>query len=535
MILRKPYAFLVKHFKFIHVLLTLVLAFLFYRTMVILNFLNEYIASSQTSVIDNLTNTIFSIWMFFLPFLIIVLSIIIISLMAVKKKPIVLYIFNIILAIAILILYNISYSVFAQMEAIILEARTIRLLRDFIAMLEIFQLISMIMALIRATGFDIKKFNFNKDLVELEIEETDNEEFEINLEVDTNEVQRKVNRIRRFAKYIYYENKFLIDVGILVGISTICFAIYMSIGIYDREVEENTMFSTTSFHLGITKSYMTNKDYKGNFLLDDEILVVLELTVRSKGKPKKFDTAMATLKVGNRNFYHNEKYKENIMDLGHTYLDSLISSSFEKHLLVFKIPKEFEDEKMTFIYTDRIDYVNNGVNSKYIRLKIEPIKIDTNVKQKTLDLGSELNFKNSVFEETKMSIKSAQIEASFRENYQFCASVKECYTSAEFINPNYNSNDEKAILKINGTLEIDDDVVLDRIYTLYHLIYYFSTLKYEKDGKIITQSVTMNRVRPSKFNPQDIYYIEVAEDTMNADKIWLHFHVRNKEYDYQIK
>ena len=80
MILRKPYAFLVKHFKLIHILLTLVIAFLVYRTNIILNFLNEYIASNQTSPIDNLTNTMFNIWMFIFPFIVIVLSLVIISL-----------------------------------------------------------------------------------------------------------------------------------------------------------------------------------------------------------------------------------------------------------------------------------------------------------------------------------------------------------------------------------------------------------------------------------------------------------------------
>ena len=45
----------------------------------------------------------------------------------------------------------------------------------------------------------------------------------------------------------------------------------------------------------------------------------------------------------------------------------------------------------------------------------------------------------------------------------------------------------------------------------------------------------MNQVKPSKFNYDDIYYIEVSADTIDADKVWLDFHIRNKEYMYQIK
>lgn len=535
MILRKPYAFLIKHFKLIHVALTLVIAFLAYRTNLILNFLNQYISSNQTSPVDDITNTVFNIWMFVFPFLIIILSLIIISLMYEKKKPIFLYIFNIVLAIAILVLYNLSYSLLAEMETILLETRSVRLFRDFITILELFQAASLITAVIRATGFDIKKFNFGQDLEELNISEADNEEFEVNLEVDTNEVHRKFNRFKRFAKYTYYEHKFIFDVGLLIGISTICFIVYMNIGIYDRDVEQNTIFSTTSFNLGITNSYITTEDYKGKDITKDEALVVLEINIKSKGMARVLDVATVNLQIGKQKFYHVPNYKDDLMDFGHTYQDSLIPASFEKHLLVFKIPKSLKDKKMIFTYTDKIDYINEGINSKYIRVKINPNKVDEKNKKMDSSIGNELIFKDSIFKNTRLTIQSVEIKKEFRETYNFCVTSKECYPSAEFIHPNYNSNDEKAILKLKGTLEIDNNLSLERIYSLYHFIYYFSTLKYEKNGEIITQKVTMNQVKPAKFTADNTYYIEVTADTVNADKIWLDFHVRNREYLYQIK
>ncbi|MCI9233257.1 MAG: hypothetical protein HFH08_01515 [Bacilli bacterium] len=536
MILRKPYAFLVKHFKLIHVLLTLVIAFLVYRTNIILNFLNQYIASNQTSPIDNLTNTMFNIWMFIFPFFIIVLSLIIISLMYVKKKPIFLYIFNIVLAVAILVFYNLAYSMFTEMEAILLEIRSVRLFRDFVIILEIFQCASLIFVLVRATGFDVKKFHFGEDLAELEIEETDNEEFEVNLEVETNEVQRKVNRFWRFTKYIYYENKFLIDIGILVGISVICFMVYMNIGIYDRDVNQNTMFSTTSFNLGITNSYVTAQDYKGNSVLKDEVLVVLELTIKSKGKSKALEIAMVNLEVGGKKFYHIMNYKDDLMDLGHTYQNTnIVSNTFEKQLLVFKIPKAYQNKGMTFTYTDHVDYISNGINSKYIRVKLKPFRLDENKSNYESTMKEDLSFKGSIFKETKIHLFQTEVSKEFRESYDFCITNNECYKSAEFIHPNYNSNHEKAILKVRGTLEIDNNVVLTRIYNLYNFIYYFGTLKYEKEGQVKTETITLSRVKPSKFEPENTYYIEVSADLIDAAKIWIDFHVRNKNYLYQIK
>lgn len=535
MILRKPYAFLVKHFKLIHVLLTLVIAFLVYRTNTLLNFLNQYISSNQTSVIDNLTNTLFNIWMFVFPFVIIVLSLIIISLMSVKKKPIFLYIFNIVLALAILVLYNLSYSLFTDMEVVLLEIRTVRLFRDFIVILEIFQCGSLITSLIRATGFDIKKFNFGQDLAELELEESDNEEFEVNIEVETNEVQRKVNRFKRFTKYIYYENKFLIDIGILIFISVICFFIYMRIGIYERDVSENTMFSTTSFHLGVLNSYVTEQNYKGTEVTND-ILVVLELDIKSKGRKKALEIAMVNLQIGTKKFYHNTAYRDDLMDIGHTYQNTEISASaFEKQLLVFKIPKELKQEEMIFTYTDHIDYLMNGINSKYIKVKLNPYDLDVEKKEQSNYLKEEIDFKGSVLKSTKLNLSEAIFQPEFRETYQFCITNKECYESAEIIHPTYNSNENKVIMKVKGNLEIDKEAALPKIYNLYYFIYYFGTLKYEKKGQVITQKVTMDQVKPSKFNLSNTYYIEVSADIINAEKVWILFHIRDKEYLYQLK
>lgn len=535
MILRKPYALLIKYFKLIHVLLTLVIAFLVYRSNIILSFLNEYIRSNQTTATDNITNTIFNIWMFIFPFFIIVLSLIIISLMSVKKKPIFLYIFNIALAIAILVLYNLSYSMMTEMEAILLEARTVRLFRDFITILVGFQCVSLITSLIRATGFDIKKFNFGQDLEELDISETDNEEFEVSLEVNTNQMHRGFKRFIRFAKYSYFEHRFLIDVGILIVLASVIFIIYMNSGIYNREVKQDIIFSTTSFNLGITDSYITNQDYKGKTIDKNNKLVVLEMNVKVKGRSKEFDTAMISLEIDGKKYYHNQKYKDRLMDLGHTYQNSEIKGKFEKHLLVFKIPNEQAMKNMTFTYTDKIDYISNGINSKYIRVKITPKNLDNIEPIQNKSLAEELTLKNSVLKNTIIQIDSALIQPEFRENYNFCIDKKECYPSVEILHPNYNTSTNKAILKIVGNLELDKNITLNRVYSLAHFIYYFGTLTYEINEQKITGNVILNQIKPTKLNNKNTYYIEVPMETIDATKIWLHFHIRNKEYLYQIK
>ena len=49
MILRKPYAFLVKHFRLIHVVLLLLMAYVAYSLYNVFDFYNGYIAMSLTT------------------------------------------------------------------------------------------------------------------------------------------------------------------------------------------------------------------------------------------------------------------------------------------------------------------------------------------------------------------------------------------------------------------------------------------------------------------------------------------------------
>ena len=51
---------------------------------------------------------------------------------------------------------------------------------------------------------------------ELNISDEDNEEFELEVNVDTEDIKSKFNRKKRFIKYVYLENKTIIwSVGII--------------------------------------------------------------------------------------------------------------------------------------------------------------------------------------------------------------------------------------------------------------------------------------------------------------------------------
>ena len=59
MILRKPYAILIKNFKLIHIILAIFMGYLFYKTNMVLSFLNEYLSSVATTISSDVTSSLF--------------------------------------------------------------------------------------------------------------------------------------------------------------------------------------------------------------------------------------------------------------------------------------------------------------------------------------------------------------------------------------------------------------------------------------------------------------------------------------------
>lgn len=65
MILKKPYAFLIKNFRKIHILLTILTGFIIFETHQLVVFFRDYIANNYSvTVTDNLVSTTISPWLY---------------------------------------------------------------------------------------------------------------------------------------------------------------------------------------------------------------------------------------------------------------------------------------------------------------------------------------------------------------------------------------------------------------------------------------------------------------------------------------
>ena len=204
MIIKKPYAFMIKHFRLIHVILSLLMVFLISKTSSIVSFFNEYVKNGYYTLNSG---SYINFYMFISIILIIVISAFVYLLMKWKNKSRNLYIFTIGFYFVLFILFIIYFNVFSNISLNQINVRGIRAYRDIIIIAYVPQYILLAFHVIRAVGFDIKKFDFKKDLEELDIAEEDQEEIEVTLGSNAYKYKRTIRKMLREFKYYVLENK----------------------------------------------------------------------------------------------------------------------------------------------------------------------------------------------------------------------------------------------------------------------------------------------------------------------------------------
>ena len=94
MILRKPYAFFIKYFKVIHLIMAFFMVLLLLQTNSFLSFFNEYLNSNMVVIGKGLQSQVFNSISYFYVSLVLVLDAIVWVVLAVKEKKSLFYIFN---------------------------------------------------------------------------------------------------------------------------------------------------------------------------------------------------------------------------------------------------------------------------------------------------------------------------------------------------------------------------------------------------------------------------------------------------------
>lgn len=533
MILRKPYAFLIKHFRLLHLILVAPMIYLLVRTNVLMEFINEYTASPSLIIGGEYQNTLFSIPMFILNFFIILVAIVLIAVMYNKKKPFVYYIFTVFVYLALFILYNYTYSVVGQMQTSIVDSRLTRGVGDILLIAYLIQLLNVIQTAIRATGFDIKKFNFREDLEELNISSEDSEEFEFEMKINTTKIASDLKKNFRFFKYAYIENKLIIDcIGLAITVALTYF-IYLNIAANNKYYAQDSYFTAGRYNLKVDDVYVTDKDYLGNKIDGDSAYVIVRVDISNKFRDdEKLNTGLFQLAIGDDVYYHDNEARVYFTDIGTVYNNFDVPMEETEYLFVYKIPYEQRSDKMYFRYLNNAN-AKGQLKARYLKVKLD-VEDLTQIKNAiNKNYGEQLVFDNSLLLKSSLNITSIDVADSFNAKYDFCADANTCYESLEIIRPAINTNYDKALVRIKGNVNIDKDVSIKGISSLYGFLSKYATIDYVVDGNYYSKRIT-SRVEPTKFN-SSAQYIEVNSDILRADGASLKITVRNNIYVYKIK
>lgn len=345
MVFRRPYAFLIKHFRLIHIILFMLFAYITFRASSILTFFKDYI--SYKGNMEIIASNFINVWIFIFSILIIVISIVIFFLMKYKKKPKLFYVVSSMIAFISMILFVYLYSNIRELESVTMAAREIRLLRDISRFNYWLLFIMCVPTLIRGLGFDIKKFNFSKDLQDLNLSKEDSEEIEISTNLSSDKILVTGRRGIRELKYYYIENKFFINIilGTIIVILILVFPFNKFV--IHGTLNEKQMLSTRYFNFKVIDSYISDR----NRISRDNSYVIVKFSTKGKISKYSFKLDNFVLKSKDNEYIPSLKYYYYFDDIGTGYRKNEIATNeYEEYILIYNINSEDKESKFILNY-----------------------------------------------------------------------------------------------------------------------------------------------------------------------------------------
>lgn len=503
MVFKNPYGYLIKHFKIIHLILTGIYIFLTMQVSGVLGFYNNFLLGTVGKIdAVNYVNNYYMIAVI----LSIIICIVIYALLRYKKKPRVLYLGLIGFSLIIALIINLVYGGLEKISVSVLDIKTLRLYRDLLRILVVFQYGSVLIVLVRGLGFDIKKFNFVADLQELNMDVTDEEEVELTLG-STNSLQRKFHRRVRELKYYYLENK--VFILIILGVVLICGAgaWFINDEVVNKVYLEGESFNTDEFSFRVLDSFVTNKDYNNKVIgKENDSFVVVRMNVTPNYGKKSLNLANLILKTNYNSYSSDSYYGARFVDLGVAYRSQEVSGDY---LFIFKVKAEDIKDKMQLFYTEeRV-------------VELSPVMLDsTSGDVINYKLGDVIDFSSSVLGGGSFKIDAFEVASSFPYSYNYEISGE-------------NFSGQYSIMSSRGgvlNLKIASSFVGD--LNNYSFLSRYGVLKYKVND---IEYVVEKFDDKTPGNYKEGLYLAVDKRMLEAQEIWLDISIRDKQYVYKLK
>ena len=528
MILKKPYAFLIKYFRAIHFLLLFLLVFYSFKSNGVFQFFDNYVRNNyQTSITTNLHSIYAPISLIIIVIFILVASILFLVLMIRKKKPYRLYLFLSLYYLFILIFLLYVRGVLASFSSSLLAATAARSLRDIIIIVSLPQYIFIFSVFIRAIGFDIKKFDFESDLKKMDYSAKDAEEFEVNVNLNVYKVEQKTRRLIRELIYYVKENKFVvIFLGIVAIIVLINFIHNNTYGNYDVTYRINKTFNYEKADVTFEDAFITNLDYSGKQINEKYFLVLKTKMSNESGSGVKIDYNNFRLNVGGNLITPTINDAKYFIDIASSNVPTLISHRHEyDFVLVYEVDaKDINKVKRVEIYNGSV-YEKGEYIDKHIYVNINPKKIIKIEKVGDYSLNDSIPFEQSLLNKTTLLVKSKNIYKRYIYKYSDCISDDNCGYFDDLLTLKYDSANNIMMIFESEYVQ-DTSIGYSLNYTdISSFAKNFCSIQYRVDGKLYTDAYNI-----TPDNATNFIAFEISQKVEYADLIQLIITIRNKRY-----
>ena len=528
MILKKPYAFLIKYFKLIHIVILGLLSYInsYYKN--IYAFYKDYSSSNYYDL--NIAKEYLPTLSFIVVVVLISLFIILFYLMKKKDKPNTLYILSITYYALVLISMLVAYENINTLYDVTLTQRTSRLYNNIYFILNLPSYYFIFTYLVRGIGFDIKKFNFSKDLEELDIKAEDNEEFEFVIGTKDYLIKRKIHRFFREVKYYYKENEFLINIigGTFIGVVSIVLLINISSTIHKYHLGNKV--NAEKFKIILNNAYVTNKDYTGKVINQNKKYLILDITINNLGTNELKPSEMYIKYGNNKQSIMKLSMQSSFSDLGKIYNGDLIKKEPENLIFIYELPQSASTNNLKLAIYKGKTITSKEIKYNFVEYKFNAKKIDKSPKNNLVELNQNLNLGNKLYGNTTIDIKNVETKNKYTYTYDKCYSEENCEKLTNIITPNggFNYN----LMIVDYDISIDKNSLLGRTYNDdIYIINKFSKLKY----KVNNEEKEIN-IFGTKYDnlPNKIIY-EIPASALKSEELFFIFETRENKYLYKIK
>lgn len=517
MIIRKPYAFLIKHFKKIHIFLLILCGYIYYKNMQLRGFINEFISLGTYDAYNEPITKYVSFLVIISMLLVIIGSVTLVILLRHKEKPWKLYILPIVEYTVMLIAFIVAKNFFNSYTGGV-ETTVARAVRDILFITSILEYPVIAIILMRIIGLDLHKFNFTMDKEYLELDSKDREELEININIDKESFKRGYKRLLRNINYVYQEHKLICNIIILILFIILAKNTYTYIFVTHKAYKQGDVLNANGYTITINNSYYTDKDYKGDIISKKSDFIVLDLTIKNNAESREIDLNKFHIMNGINNYITtNKTYETEFKDYGKTYqTKELKRDETINFIMIFKVDKNLRTNRFVLYYQEI-----TGANPYLRKIKLNINDVSQIKTHETINIPDDMTFEVLNKKET-VNFEDVEILPSIDYTHRICTT-----TSCGTKKTTYTAKSGYTILKISfSSTDYEGKDMID-FSTEYGKIKYIDSKNKER---VLEVKNPIDKVYYGKY-----LYITVPDDIINAKTIEIEYTVRNNKYIYKLR